>query len=254
MPGDFRGENAFITGAASGIGLALARRLAGEGLKVILADRDDRQLEAALSQIRDTGRAALAITMDVSRSNEIERGVSQARAAFGPIDYLVNLAGIGHNAPVHEITDQDWDRMIAVHLNGTFYCCRAVISEMMNRGFGVIVNTSSLHALRGQKFAAHYSAAKAGIMGFTKALAREVAHLGVRVNAIAPGPIDTPLWRGGLAGSDLESRKAQRSLDVPIGRLGEASEVADLISFLLSDRSTYITGQVISVNGGELMV
>jgi 3-oxoacyl-[acyl-carrier protein] reductase len=192
--------------------------------------------------------------MDVSRSDEVARGVAQARSAFGAIDYLVNLAGISQNAPVQDISDQDWERMLAIHLNGTFYCCRAVISEMISRGFGVIVNTSSLHALRGQKLAAHYSAAKAGIMGFTKALAREVAESGVRVNAIAPGPIDTPLWRGGLTGSDLESRKAQRSLEVPMGRLGEASEVADLILFLLSQRSTYVTGQVISVNGGELMI
>jgi 3-oxoacyl-[acyl-carrier protein] reductase len=254
MPGDFHGDCAFITGAASGIGLALACRLAGEGIKVALADRENKQLEAALSQMRDSRHTPIAITMDVSRSDEVARGVAQARSAFGAIDYLVNLAGISQNAPVQDISDQDWERMLAIHLNGTFYCCRAVISEMISHGFGVIVNTSSLHALRGQKLAAHYSAAKAGIMGFTKALAREVAESGVRVNAIAPGPIDTPLWRGGLTGSDLESRKAQRSLEVPMGRLGEASEVADLILFLLSQRSTYVTGQVISVNGGELMI
>ncbi|HEY7554605.1 MAG TPA: SDR family NAD(P)-dependent oxidoreductase [Candidatus Binatia bacterium] len=254
MPGEFRGDSAFITGAASGIGLALARRLAGEGIKIALADRESTLLEAALSQMRDGHHTAIAITMDVSRSDEVVRGIARARSAFGPIDYLINLAGISQNAPVQDISDQDWERMLAIHLNGTFYCCRAVIAQMISRGFGVIVNTSSLHALRGQKLAAHYSAAKAGIMGFTKSLAREVAECGVRVNAIAPGPIDTPLWRGGVTGSDLESRKAQRSLEVPMGRLGEASEVADLILFLLSQRSTYVTGQVISVNGGELMI
>jgi 3-oxoacyl-[acyl-carrier protein] reductase len=144
--------------------------------------------------------------------------------------------------------------MLAVHLNGTFYTCRAVVPGMVARRSGAVVNMSSLHALRGQANGAHYAAAKGGIIGFTKSLAREVSPHGVRVNAVAPGPIDTPLWRSGATGPALEARKRERAKVIPLGRLGEAAEVAGAVLFLLSPAASYATGQVISVNGGELMV
>jgi NAD(P)-dependent dehydrogenase (short-subunit alcohol dehydrogenase family) len=254
MRWDMRGDSAFITGAGSGIGRAVAIKLAEQGVRTAIADIERGRLEETALQVRNAGAQAVPIIMDVSSSEQVARGVAEAQAAFGRIEYLVNLAGIYQTAPVQEITDTDWARMLAIHVNGTFYTCRAVLPEMLKRRFGAIVNTSSLHALRGQELAAHYAAAKAGIMGFTKSLAREVGTHGLRVNAIAPGPIDTPLWRAGMTGSELESRIAQRALAVPMGRLGEPAEVADLVLFLLSDASAYITGQIFSINGGEQMV
>ena len=248
------GKAALVTGAGSGIGQAIALELARQGTKVAAADIDAAGAEATAKQAREVGSDAVPIAMDVSRSAEVTGGVAAAEAALGPLDSLVNVAGIFEETPALQISDEQWARMLAVHLNGTFYCCRAVVPGMIARGSGAIVNISSLHALRGQANAAHYSAAKAGIIGFTKSLAREVAPHGVRVNAVAPGPIDTPLWRAGTAGPALEARRRDRARVIPLGRLGESAEVADAVLFLLSPASRYATGQVISVNGGELMV
>jgi NAD(P)-dependent dehydrogenase (short-subunit alcohol dehydrogenase family) len=254
MRWDLPGKAALVTGAGSGIGHAIARELAGQGVKVAAADVDVAAAEATAKQARELGPDAVPVAMDVSRSAEVLRGVAAAEAALGPLDYLVNVAGIFEEVPAIQIADEQWARMLAVHLNGTFYCCRSVVPGMIARRSGVVVNISSLHALRGQANAAHYAAAKAGIIGFTKSLAREVAPHGVRVNAVAPGPIDTPLWRHGAAGSELEARRRARATAIPLGRLGEPGEVAGAVLFLLSPASRYATGQVISVNGGELMV
>jgi 3-oxoacyl-[acyl-carrier protein] reductase len=251
---NLEGKTALVTGAGSGIGQAVARELAAQGVQVAVADLDPSGAQRTVAQIRDAGQKAVPLALDVSDSTQVARGVAEAQEALGPLDYLVNVAGIFQEVRVQEISDSDWARMLAVHLNGTFYCCRAVLPGMLARRFGAIVNVSSLHALRGQANAAHYSAAKAGIAGFTKALAREVAPYGLRANAVAPGPIDTPLWRGGLTGPALEARRAQRVGVIPMARLGEPHEVADAVLFLLSPASRYVTGQVISVNGGELMV
>ena len=254
MQWNLEGKTGLVTGAGSGIGQAVALALAAQGVTVAVAALDPTRAQRTASQINERGQKAVPLTMDVSDPAQVARGVAEARTALGPVDYLVNVAGIFQEVRVQQMSDADWARMLAVHLNGTFYCCRAVLPGMIERRFGAIVNTASLHALRGQALAAHYSAAKAGIMGFTKALAREVATHGLRVNAVAPGPIDTPLWRGGLTGPELETRRTQRVGVIPLGRLGEAAEVADAILFLLSPASKYVTGQVVSINGGELMV
>jgi NAD(P)-dependent dehydrogenase (short-subunit alcohol dehydrogenase family) len=251
---DLTGKAALVTGAGSGIGQAVALELARQGVSVAAADVVVAAAETTAKRAREAGPHAVPIAMDVSRSAEVTHGVAVAETALGPLDYLVNVAGIFEEAPVVQISDEQWTRMLAVHLNGTFYCCRAVVPSMSARGAGAIVNISSLHALRGQPNAAHYAAAKAGIIGFTKTLAREVAAHGVRVNAVAPGPIDTPLWRAGAAGPALEARRRDRVRVIPLGRLGEPAEVADAVLFLLSPASRYTTGQVISVNGGELMI
>lgn len=249
MRWDLEGKTALVTGAGSGIGQAVAFELAAQGVRVAVTDIDPARARATVQKI---GQSATPVTMDVSDSAQVARGVAEARAALGSVDYLVNVAGIFQERRAHEISDAEWARMLAVHLNGTFYCCRAVVPGMIERRSGAIVNITSLHALRGQANAAHYSAAKAGIIGFTKSLAREVAPH-VRVNAVAPGPIDTPLWRAGMSGSPLEARRAERVKVIPLGRLGEAEEVAQAILFLPSPASRYVTGQVISVNGGEIM-
>ena len=254
MRWDLPGETALVTGAGSGIGQAVALTLAQQGVRVAAADLDRARADSTVAQIRQAGQSAVPLVMDVSESAQVARGVAEALAALGFLDYLVNVAGFFHEARVQDLSDGEWGRMLAVHLNGTFYCCRAVLPGMLERRSGTIVNISSIHALRGQANAAHYAAAKAGIIGFTKSLAREVAPDGIRVNAVAPGPIDTPLWRGGLTGPELEARKSQRATVIPLGRLGEPGEVADAVLFLLSPASSYSTGQVINVNGGELMV
>ncbi len=254
MRWDLPGKTALVTGAGSGIGQAVALTLAEQDVKVAVADLDPDRAQSTVAQIRQAGQSAVPLVMDVSESAQVARAVVEAHAALGPLDYLVNVAGFFHEGPVQVLSDAEWGRMISVHLNGTFYCCRAVLPGMLERRSGAIVNISSIHALRGQANAAHYAAAKAGIIGFTKSLAREVAPHGVRVNAVAPGPIDTPLWRAGLTGPELEARKSQRATVIPLGRLGEPGEVADTVLFLLSPASRYTTGQVISPNGGELMI
>jgi 3-oxoacyl-[acyl-carrier protein] reductase len=253
MAWNLEGKTALVTGAGSGIGQTVALKLAAEGVKVAVADIDPARSHETVSRIQKVGQHSVPVVMDVSDSGQVARGVAEAQGALGSADYLVNVAGIFQEARAHEISDADWARMLAVHLHGTFYCCRAVLPGMLERRFGAIVNVSSLHALRGQAHAVHYSAAKSGIIGFTRALAREVAPHGLRVNAVAPGPIDTPLWRGGLTGPELDRRRSERVKVIPMGRLGKPEEVADTVVFLLSPASRYTTGQVISVNGGELM-
>ena len=187
-------------------------------------------------------------------------GALKASAAFwlfaavgGQWLFVRYIAGFHERLPVQEITDSQWQRMLTVHLSGTFYFCRAVLPGMIARRFGRIVNMSSLHAFGRVPGAAHYSAAKAGIAGFTKALAVEVAPHGILVNAVAPGPIDTALWRDGMMGKELEARIAKRVQAIPLGRLGQPDEVAETILFLLSRANSHTTGQIISINGGELM-
>ncbi len=253
MDWDLEGKTAFVTGAGSGIGKEVALGLALQGVAVAVADLDMSRAQATSVQIEKSGGRAQALEVDVSNPAQVATAVATTQAELGPLDYLVNIAGFNHWAAVQDISDADWARMLNVHLSGTFYCCRAVLSEMITRRFGRIVNMSSLHALRGQALAAHYSAVKGGIIGFTKALAREVASYGILVNAVAPGPINTPMWRGSLQGTELEAQIAQRVQVIPLGRLGEAREIADVILFLLSPASSYITGQVITADGGELM-
>lgn len=253
MQWDMERDSAFVTGGGSGIGQAVALKLGAQKVRVAVADLDSAKAEDTASRITAAGGVALPLTLDVSRSDQVNAAVARAHAEFGGLAYLVNVAGISQQKPVHEISDADWARMIDVHLNGTFYCIRAVLPRMMEAGFGAIASLSSMHGLKGQEFASHYSAAKAGIAALTKAAAREVAGRGIRINALAPGPIDTPMWRRGLTGAALDERRSERSLIVPMGRLGQPGEAADLALFLLSPASSYMTGQVVGVNGGELM-
>lgn len=253
MQWDMERDSAFVTGGGSGIGQAIALKLGEQQVKVAVADVDGAKAEDTASRITAGGGTALPLTLDVTRSAEVDAAIARTHSEFGGPAYLMNVAGISQQKPVHEISDADWAHMIDVHLNGTFYCIRAALPLMMEAKFGVIASLSSMHGLKGQEWASHYSAAKAGIAALTKAVAREVAEYGIRINALAPGPIDTPLWRRGLSGEALERRKSERSRMVPMGRLGEPSEVADLAVFLLSPASSYMTGQIVGVNGGELM-
>ncbi|MCY4487892.1 MAG: SDR family NAD(P)-dependent oxidoreductase [Deltaproteobacteria bacterium] len=253
MQWDMERDSAFVTGGGSGIGQAIALKLGEQKVRVAVADVDGGKAEDTAARITAGGGTALPLTLDVTRSDQVNAAIAKTHSEFGGLAYLMNVAGISQQKPVHEISDADWARMIDVHLNGTFYCIRAALPLMMEAKFGAIASLSSMHGLKGQEWASHYSAAKAGIAALTKAVAREVSEYGIRINALAPGPIDTPMWRRGLTGEALERRKSERSKMVPLGRLGEPSEVADLAVFLLSPASSYMTGQIVGVNGGELM-
>ena len=244
---------AFITGAGGGIGGATAERLAENGVHVAVADLDAGLAEAVADRIVSAGGTAQALTLDVTDSGQVAASVTAAEAALGPIDYLVNTAGIFQWANAEDISDADFESMFRVHVFGMHAVTRAVLSGMQARKAGSIVNVTSIHAIRGQSLTAHYSAAKGAILAYTKSLAREKSPLGIRVNAVAPGPIDTPLWRGELAEDEIAEKMAQRSTVIPMDRLGTADEVAAGIVFLLSPGASYLTGHIMTIDGGEVM-
>jgi len=237
---------AAVTGGGSGIGQAIALGLAAAGASVVIGDIAAASAEDTAHRI---GRTAATAIVDVSRAEDAERLVRTAIDRFGRLDFLVNCAGNASVAPVLELSESDWRSLIAVHLTGTFLCCRAAAGEIAERG-GSVVSMASLYAFKGRPNAAHYSAAKAGIVGLTKVLATELAPRAT-ANAIAPGPIDTPRWRAGLNEEELAAKRARRVADVPLGRLGAPQDIADIALFLLGPRARWITGQVMHVNGGE---
>jgi NAD(P)-dependent dehydrogenase (short-subunit alcohol dehydrogenase family) len=244
---------AFITGAGGGIGGATAERLAENGVHVAVADLDAGLAEAVADRIVSAGGTAQALTLDVTDSGQVAASVTAAEAALGPIDYLVNTAGIFQWANAEDISDADFESMFRVHVFGMHAVTRAVLTGMQARKAGAIVNVTSIHAIRGQSLTAHYSAAKGAILAYTKSLAREKSPFGIRVNAVAPGPIDTPLWRGELAEDEIAEKMAQRSTVIPMDRLGTADEVAAGIVFLLSPGASYLTGHIMTIDGGEVM-
>ena len=249
----FSGRVALVTGAGSprGIGRATALTLAREGADVVISDIDLSGAEKVSGEIRGLERRSLAIQADVTKEEEVANLVNRVLQEFGRIDILVNNAGITQPKRVLDITSSDWDRLLAVNLKGTFLCSKAVLPAMMKQGYGRIVNLSSVSAKRGGGVfgGAHYSAAKAGILGFAKALAREVASYGITVNSVAPGLVLTDI-RGGV--EDPEKQK-EMSMDIPCKRLGMPEEIGAAIAFLASEEAAYITGEEIDINGGSHM-
>ena len=237
---------AIVTGAGSGIGQAIALRLAADGYNVLV---NDFRLQAAQATAAQIGAKAVAIGGDVSVEGDVAAMVAAAEAAFGPVTHLVNCAGHVHQGRFTDLTVGDFDRMIAVHLRGTFLCTQAVLKGMLARGSGVIVNIASQLGQIGGIELVHYSAAKAGIIGMTKALAREVSAQGVRVNAVAPGPINTPLVR--RLSEDWQRAKAA---ELPLGRFGEPEEVANTVAFLCSPQASLFVGQTLGPNSGDVML
>lgn len=237
---------AIVTGAGSGIGRAIAVKLATDGYKVMV---NDYRAELAEALAQEIGPAAVSCGGDVSVEADVSAMVSATEAAFGPVTHLVNNAGHVHQAPFVDLPVSEFDRMIAVHLRGTFLCTQAVLSGMLGRKSGVIVNIASQLGQIGGVDLVHYSAAKAGIIGLTKALAREVSSLGVRVNAVAPGPINTPLVR-----ALSEDWRTAKAASLPLGRFGEPEEVAETVSFLCSSAASLYVGQTLGPNSGDVML
>lgn len=237
---------AIVTGAGSGIGRAIARRLAGDGYDVVV---NDLRAEAAAATAAEIGARAVAIAGNVSVEADVDSIVNRCREAFGACTHLVNCAGHVHQARFVDLEPAEWDRMFAVHVRGTYLMTRAVLPAMLAAKAGVVVNVASQLGQIGGVELVHYSAAKAAIIGMTKALAREVSADGVRVNAVAPGPINTPLV---MALS--EDWRLAKAAGLPLGRFGEPDEVASAVAFLCSPEAALFVGQTLGPNSGDVML
>lgn len=244
--------NVLITGAASGIGRASALRMA-KSHHVIIADRDGDGTETVAAEIAGAGGSATAIAVDVSDGASVRDMKARIEADIGPVLSAFFAAGIFIRGVTGEIPEEDWDRMMDIHVKGTFLCCQAVLPAMCAANKGAIVTMSSDFAVMAVPGAAAYMAAKSAIYSLTKSLAIEFAPHNVRVNALGPGPIDTPILKSGRTDAEYEDARAALAESLPVGRLGQPEEVAAVLDFMLSDRSAYMTGQIIHPNGGQLM-
>lgn len=244
------GQVALVTGAASGIGAGISVAFASEGADVILVDLAEPSAAAGvLAAVRGQQREALYVRADVSDEGSVRAMAQTALARFGRVDILVNNAGIFTQSLLEDMPVADWDRVLAVNLRGTFLCSRLLIGQMLERGSGRIINIASQLGQIGGSEAAHYSASKAGIIGLTKALAREVSHRGVLVNAIAPGPIVTPLLEG-----ETEEWRSAKLAELPMRRFGRVDEVTPTAVMLASADGSYYAGQTLGPNGGDVML
>ena len=245
------GRVAIVTGGASGIGLAIAERLSRDGLAVAIFDLNGAAADAAAAKVGAEGGSAIGLVVDVVDRAMVDAGVDAVRGTLGPPTVLVNSAGLDCFQPFLSIKAETWRRVLEVNLTGTFQCCQAVLPDMVEQRWGRIVNISSSSAQGGQPLMTPYVAAKAGVIGFTKALALEFGPKGITVNTIPPGFIDTPMLRAseakGLLGEGVEFHAAR----TPVRRVGKPEDIAAMCSFLVRDEASYITGQVMGVNGGR---
>ena len=250
MAGILEGKVALITGAGSGIGRATSRIFAREGAKLVLADVADQGGQQTLAMIADTGGEAVFIKTDVSRPGDVDAAVAKAVATYGRLDCAFNNAGIeGGRGLTHECAQENWDRVIAINLTGVWLCMKAEIAQLLKQGGGgAIVNTSSGAGLVGVKGMPAYVAAKHGVAGLTRAAAIEYGPNGIRVNAVCPGPIRTPMMDR-LLGKRPEA-EARFARGGPLKRLGEAEEIGETVAWLCSDRASYVTGLPMPVDGG----
>jgi 3-oxoacyl-[acyl-carrier protein] reductase len=239
------GRVAVITGGSRGIGAASAALLAEDGAAVVVSGRDADRLDRAVKEMTASGNTVVGVVADVASREDAERLVETARQRFGRLDVLINNAGITRDTLLVRMKDEDWDRVLEINLRGAFLMTRAATKLMMRQKSGRIINIASTAGVMGNAGQTNYSAAKAGLIGFTKAAARELAHWSIQVNAIAPGLIDTE-----MTAAVPETARQALLAQIPMGRSGTAREVAEVVRFLAGDGSAYITGQVLHVNGG----
>jgi 3-oxoacyl-[acyl-carrier protein] reductase len=245
---DLAGQVAFVTGGATGIGLATARALAARGATVAIFNRNQERAGAAVESLRAAGGVAHAFAADIADPESVETAFTAALARLARVDVLVNNSGITRDGLFMRMSDEQWQQVIDTNLGGAFRCCRAVARSMMKARYGRIINVSSVVGLMGNAGQANYAASKAGLLGLTKALARELASRGITVNAVCPGYIATE-----MTAQLPETVKAELAARIPLGRLGDPAEVGDVIAFLASPRAGYVTGQVWTVDGGMVM-
>jgi 3-oxoacyl-[acyl-carrier protein] reductase len=236
---------ALVTGAAQGIGWSIAQELAAAGASVVLADVDAEKTNQAAKTL---GHRALGLAMNVTRSEDVASGIERVMAEFGRLDVLVNNAGITRDGLLIRMKDDDWDRVIDVNLKGTFHCTKAALGVMIKQRRGRVVSIASIVGVMGNAGQTNYAASKAAIIGFTKSVAREYANRGITANAVAPGFIKTAMTD--QLPDDVQTRLKEQ---IPLGRLGAPEDVARAVAFLASDAASYITGQVLHVNGGMWM-
>jgi 3-oxoacyl-[acyl-carrier protein] reductase len=242
---DLSGKTAFVTGSTRGIGLEIARTLHAAGAKVAIVGRELQRAQSVASEWPD--RAA-GVACDVARSDQVDAAITAAESQLGPIDILVNNAGLTRDNLLLRLTEYDWDAVLDANLKGAFHTTRAVIKGMMKRRSGRIINISSVVGLMGNKGQANYAASKAGLIGFTKSVAREYASRNILVNCIAPGFIETD-----MTASLPDAARASLLEEIALGRLGRPEDVAGTVLFLASDLAAYITGQVLVVDGGMVI-
>jgi 3-oxoacyl-[acyl-carrier protein] reductase len=242
---DLTGKVAFVTGSTRGIGLAIARALHGAGARVAIVGREQTRAATVAAEL---GERAAGFACDVADGGQVEAAIAAAESALGPIDVLVNNAGLTRDNILLRLTDADWDAVLDANLKGAFHTTRAVIKGMMKRRAGRIVNITSIVGLIGNKGQANYAASKAGLIGFTKSVAKEYASRGILANCVAPGFIETDMTAG-----LPDAARASLLEDIALGRLGRPEDVAGAVLFLASDLAAYVTGQVLVVDGGMVV-
>lgn len=247
--GRLANKTALVTGGARGIGRAIALALAREGADVAVLDLRRADAEKAAAEIAELGVKSFAVAADVGDEAAVKAAIGETMSAFGRIDILVNNAGIDTTATVVDMSTEMWDEMMRINLRSIFLCSRAVLPSMMERKYGRIINLSSQLAHKGAPLMAHYAAAKAGVIGFTRSLAYEVAREGITVNAICPGPVDTELFRG-----LPEAWRKKKLGELPIGRAANVDEIAPTAVLLASDDGSYFIGATLNPNGGDYMI
>ena len=244
-----QGRTAIVTGAAQGIGRAIAEALAQAGADIAVADLDPSRSAETVAAVENIGRKALNLKVNVADTGETKSMVEQVLKAWGKVDILVNNAGITRDGLLLRMKEEDWNLVLQINLNGTFNCTKAVLQPMTKQRYGRIVNIASIVGVIGNAGQANYSASKAAVIGFTKTVGREYASRNVTVNAVAPGFIDTAMTHG--LSPDVKDTLLKQ---IPLGRLGTPADIAAAVRFLVSEEAAYITGHVLHVNGGMLMV
>lgn len=255
----FEGKVVLVTGSGSGIGRAVSRAFASEGAHVVCTDINSTDVESTASEIRDSGGSVEAHLMNVTDKSQISQVVEAVVSRHGRIDILVNNAGVSTMAPAVNLTEEEWDLNMNVNAKGVFLCTQAVLPVMISSGRGKIVNIASMAAKIGAPFLAHYSASKFAVLGFTQAVAREVARYNININAVCPGFVQTGMqdrevvWEGKLRGMDPEAVRHEYVALTPLGRLCQPEDVARVVLFLASEDAEFMTGQGINITGGACM-